>query len=176
MAWEMSPIRYPLAREGQALAKALLRRVDQGLGLGRDLPHREGPRHVGLVPVQQHRAVNGNDLPFPQDHRFRGDAVHHHVVRRRADGARKSLISLFGRNRAVRADDAFGYPVELGRGHTGADGALDRLHGGKEHLSSPAHLLNLGLRFVCDHLVAPKGRQNGLCDFRKGLGAVHVLE
>ena len=66
--------------------------------------------------AQRDADVDGEDVAVAERVRPR-DAVHDHVVRRRADGAGEAAVALERRDAAAPADGALGQPVELGGRH-----------------------------------------------------------
>ena len=86
----MGDVAHPVAdlALGDALQERLLGDTQQLTRLFGDLSHRESRRRVGDVAVHGDAHVDAQDVAFVQADLAR-DAVHHHVVGRRADGPGK---------------------------------------------------------------------------------------
>jgi hypothetical protein len=132
-------------------------RVDQVGHLGRRLADVERPRAVAMPAIDDRPGVDRDDLSGP-DRPLARDPVLDLVIDRDADagGERAARvqagIALERRGRSRLADVRLGQAVELGRGHTRLELALDQ----GQHLghdpAGPSHALDLGTRLAGHHL------------------------
>ena len=159
----MSPTSLPATRLLDPGVERPLARLEQPLGLGRDLADRERPRRVGDEAVERDADVDREQVALLEPVRA-GDAVHDHVVRRGADRGRVALVALEGRRAALGADVLLGGRVELG----GRDARPHRLLQQRERvgddLAGARHRLDLGLRLADDHAGRPLEPVEGVAD------------
>jgi tetratricopeptide (TPR) repeat protein len=112
------------------LPQAALGDVDQPLRLGGHLADRHGEGGVAVVALDDRPAVDRQDVALLQ-HVGPGDAVHHHLVGRRADDGRIAVVAEEVGAGAPAVEHLAGHPVEGG----GGDAGLGR---------GPALLVHLG--------------------------------
>lgn len=146
-------VTQPLARDSLPCARkeALLRDVNQALRFRRNFAnaHREGT--VGLPAVQHQTAVDGQDLPFPQNLLFGGNAMHHRIVNRRADGCRIPLVMQKRRDGVVFADELLGVDIQRSGTHTGLNGLAQTAQHFVEKRARVTHFADLLRILQTDH-------------------------
>ena len=125
--------------------------LQQALHLGCHRAHRIRPGVVAHPAVHDGPGVDGDEVALAQDELPRGNAVHHGIVHRGADGAGKAAVALEGRNAALGADDLLGDGVQLGRGDAGLDRLAHAPQRQRRHAARLLHGLDLsrGLQLHC---------------------------
>src|SRR5262249_24539042 len=130
-----------------------LARLEQTLGVLRDLADRKREGRVADEAVERHADVDRADVAGPQRVRA-GDAVDEHRVRRRADRRGVPAVALERRDAAARADVLFRELVELLRRHARHDALAEQLERFGDDLRRALHLLDLGCALADDHATA----------------------
>src|SRR5579872_1820752 len=109
---------------------------------------RNRDRRVAIVAVQNHAAIDRNNVAFFQDPFFRRDAVHDLVIHRRAEHARVIVVSL-ERGLGAKFDDfIFGGSLQVHRGYAGRDQRSQVVQYLADDAATLPHLVNLRRRFA----------------------------
>src|SRR2546423_15031906 len=131
-------------RRFDSCGKRLLRHVQQSFRFGIYRPNRYRRRRIGIVAIQLHADVDGDDVSFLDNAFLRRNAVHDLLVDRRANARREIVQSLEGRGRTrMRPAEIVGNLVEVTGRHARSDAPFEQSHGRRENLASPRHDLDL---------------------------------
>ena len=95
------------------------RDLEQPRRLGVDLTHAHGDRGVGVPALDDRPAVDGDDVALVEHDGVARDAVHDHVVRRRAHHRGEPVVPEEVRARAAPFDHVTRGTVEIGGGGAG---------------------------------------------------------
>ena len=123
--------------------------VEQTLGLRTGSADRIGHGAVGVKTVENHAAVDRENVAVFEDGLLAGHAVHHLVIERGAKRCRKAVVPLECGFGAEGIDLAIGGDLEIHRGRAGDDHRAKQFVDLAQLVSRAPHLIDLGWRL--DH-------------------------